>query len=177
MRIRYLMIAAMALMLQIIPSVSLAVSAGDDPSSSDLSAWSSFRSCGYLSGASNRTTNVKAVQDITSVYSPTTRSYIMDNGGIDGSFGIHTKSAVFHIQRYYDLHTDGEVGPNTWEALCRQLVVKSYTRTSSATQTDFEPDPNDNQYSSLTGGIKHVVTNGLNAWQYKYSSGSWYNIS
>ena len=128
MRIRYLMIAAMALMLQIIPSVSLAVSAGDDPSSSDLSAWSSFRSCGYLSGASNRTTNVKAVQDITSVYSPTTRSYIMDNGGIDGSFGIHTKSAVFHIQRYYDLYTDGEVGPNTSVTITYTCVVMQCQR-------------------------------------------------
>ncbi|PWI44764.1 peptidoglycan-binding protein [Streptomyces sp. ICBB 8177] len=38
-------------------------------------------------------------------------------GGIDGSFGPLTESAVIRAQKQYHLDVDGQVGPRTWAAL------------------------------------------------------------
>jgi peptidoglycan hydrolase-like protein with peptidoglycan-binding domain len=40
-----------------------------------------------------------------------------DLGGVDGSFGATTETAVKHLQKDQGLAQDGIVGPNTWDKL------------------------------------------------------------
>ena len=156
-------------------STALAVSPGDDPSSSDKTQWSGFSKCAYSNTVPNKATNVKTVQDICSVYSTGSHSQVMDYGGVDGVFGQHTKSAVLYVQSYYSLTADGVVGPNTWKALCTQLVVETYNYSSMGTETTFCPDPDDNYYLQLNGDIRHVVASGYNTWAYKSGGSSTWN--
>lgn len=60
---------------------------------------------------------------------PLTHSDIADNGGVDGSFGSHTRSAVLKYQEFeFPLDSsewDGYVGPKTWEKIGNRLTCEA----------------------------------------------------
>lgn len=78
----------------------------------------------------NRNTNDKnytrAVQRVVASFHSAPYNIIMNNGGMDGSFGQKTKEAVIVFQEMYNewsfaadpnLSVDGSCGPKTWRAL------------------------------------------------------------
>ena len=65
---------------------------------------------------------VKVIQRVLSVY-PYTSSTISQNGGIDGSYGSATRSAVITFQNNYGLTADGVVGQQTWSTVSNALVL------------------------------------------------------
>ena len=64
----------------------------------------------------------RALQIMLVNYNSATRSYIMQNGGIDGSFGTATYGAVYTFQSMTGLSPDGSCGPLTWAMLNSVLI-------------------------------------------------------
>lgn len=53
-----------------------------------------------------------------------------DTGGLDGVFGIRTKSSVISFQNKNGLTADGIIGRNTWNSLMSQVVGKGASNTT-----------------------------------------------
>lgn len=75
-------------------------------------------------GGNNNSANVLAVQRFMLDYSYTTYSYIINSGGMDGSFGTYTTLAVKAFQGNKNLVQDGSVGPATWNAMRNDLEFR-----------------------------------------------------
>ncbi len=81
----------------------------------------------YLVKYGSRGTGVKWVQDL-----------LKQNGytiTIDGIFGMQTKNAVIHFQKYNNLDTDGIVGPLTRKALKKSVSYITNTQSASSSIT------------------------------------------
>ncbi|HIT06772.1 MAG TPA: peptidoglycan-binding protein [Candidatus Scybalocola faecipullorum] len=59
-------------------------------------------------------------------YNSSTRAYIINSGGIDGSYGYGTANAVEAFQVSKNLEVDGSCGPKTWAALRSSLIYKTF---------------------------------------------------
>jgi len=68
----------------------------------------------------------KAVQRLLIQYSTSTRTKIVNAGGVDGSFGKGTTNALKDFQASQDLSSDGSCGPATWGGLCALLDIPNH---------------------------------------------------
>ena len=70
------------------------------------------------------------IQRYMCVYNSTTRAYVVSNGGIDGSYGNGTKSAVLAYQAAKGLTQDGVFGYYSWSSLANALSLTSTSGTT-----------------------------------------------
>lgn len=73
------------------------------------------------STSSYSSTYTGLIQRYMCVYNSTTRADIVDNGGIDGSFGSGTRSAVINYQKAKNFTQDGVFGNQSWPSLANVL--------------------------------------------------------
>lgn len=71
----------------------------------------------------------RAIQVMLMRYNSTTKSYIVNSGGVDGSFGPSTQSAVRAFQVAENIDADGSCGPTTWRHLNSSLMYLSTDNT------------------------------------------------
>ena len=112
------------LMLILLVLVSMLVT----PVAAASDSWQNrFRQFPLLSSGSSRSGYVKALQTFLYYYSYETKQLISDGGGIDGSYGSKTFSAVKKFQGdvFPDdpSQHDGITGSNTWGAIARVTEV------------------------------------------------------
>lgn len=69
---------------------------------------------------------VKMIQSLMWAYGGSSRTYISNAGGTDGSFGDGTHNAVCDFQASNGLEDDGVVGADTWGTLA-QLTSGGYS--------------------------------------------------
>lgn len=69
----------------------------------------------------------RGIQVMLVNYSSTTRKYILNAGGADGSFGAGTQSGVVNFQSTRGLVADGICGKNTWSHFKSTLQLISTT--------------------------------------------------
>lgn len=109
------------------------------------------------------TAYTRALQIMLVNYNATTRSKILNNGGVDGSFGPATKNAVISFQASKGLTQDGSCGPATWNALRGILncVDDEYAWEYTHCYMYAGPYPYDTycmllfQQTGLTGNLKY----------------------
>ena len=89
----------------------------------DVNWQSMFGSFAELSVGCPYVGYTKAAQRFLQLYSNYTHDEIMQNGGIDGSFGGHTKNAVMFLQNQTGLSSDGIVGINTWSKIASLCTI------------------------------------------------------
>lgn len=108
-------------------SLLFSFSANAFASTGHLGTWIGFPQTNQ--GANNP--YVKCIQRIMYDYSDTTRLLIVNNGGVDGSFGSATKQAVKLYQAGKGLTADGSVGSQTWGKIDNDLDYDSIAYFSS----------------------------------------------
>lgn len=95
---------------------------------------------------------VKVIQRYMLCYNSVTELYAYRAGGVDGSFGSGTASAVRSFQSYEGLQIDGKVGPATWT----QMSTTMYISDNIIKQIN---------YYLGNPAIEHTNVNG-NIWKY-----------
>ena len=50
----------------------------------------------------------------------------------DGKYGAETKAVVLQYQTKFGLSKDGEVGPETWNQICKVKVIKGHSSAQKA---------------------------------------------
>ena len=96
-------------------------------SATSLSFWQArFSALPQLHRGSSETLVIKALQRFLYIY-PSTRSTIINAGGIDGSYGTGTYNAVKTLQGIEcggnSADVDGIVGSRTWSAIPKYLQI------------------------------------------------------
>jgi len=102
---------------------ALAAVTNPNANSTNISQWKQFpvqKASSYSSGYT------KAVQRLLMQYSTSTRTKIVNAGGVDGSFGKGTTNALKDFQASQDLSSDGSCGPATWGGLCALLDIPNH---------------------------------------------------
>lgn len=98
---------------------------------------------------------VRLVQDVVRSTSTINYGEIMNHGGIDGSYGSHSKAAVKNIQPSGS--KDGIVGPYTWGLLADRLQVYQTVPYSNYTEAFIKLDPD----QAITYNGTKVVLDGV----------------
>ena len=110
----------------------------------------------------------RAIQIMLINYNQSTRAQIMNNGGIDASFGPATAQAVRIFQTSRGLSVDGSCGPATWSAF-RSSLTYNGTEGAYAFYRGQTPYYTSHKYNmrqrNISGGI----------W-YCYYGGTWYYV-
>ena len=107
----------------------------------------------------------RAIQVMMLNYNTTTRAYIVNSGGVDGSYGPNTKNAVISFQVATGLTPDGSCGPNTWSKLNATLLSNGYSGGFALFR---------GYYPYTTNCMRHS-TDGAMTW-YTYHNSSWYYV-
>lgn len=99
---------------------------------------------------------VRGIQTMLVNYSTSTRKYIINAGGVDGSYGNGTCNGVKAFQGAVGLDIDGACGKNTW------TKFRSTLRSTGTT----------NSYKNFTGNAPYF-SEGYNMRQVNAYNGAW----
>ena len=76
---------------------------------------------------SNSVALVGIIQKTMYCYSDETRAYIVNSGGVDGTYGQGTSNAVAAFQQDLSIGIDGDCGPQTWPKIAVRMNNTSST--------------------------------------------------
>lgn len=107
--------------------------------------------------SSNSPQYTRAIQVMMLNYNSTTRAYIINSGGVDGSYGYATADAIEAFQVSKNIEVDGSCGPETWKTLRNSLIYKTL----------------EGSYKIYKGPYPYW-SNQYNMKQYNSTTGSWY---
>ena len=129
--------------------------------------------------------NTRIVQEICYAFSLACANELkyMKNGvpvWIDASFGDGTAKAVKLFQKNRNLTQDGMVGPNTWGAMCNQLIATVISSGSNNVVANYTIDPSKSTNSTSWQTIntfQYVADSSSTVLRFKVgSSSSWFTM-
>lgn len=97
---------------------------------------------------------VKVIQRYMLCYNSVTELYAYRAGGVDGSFGSGTASAVRSYQSYEGLEIDGSVGPATWTRMSTTMYVSG----SDVKQSNYYGGNPELDHKNVNGNIWEFST-------------------